>query len=50
MNLPAAVKGQITKAKKNGKATSKVFHNIMNYFMESMPKEQAKHLTRKVLS
>jgi len=53
MQLTPAIKGQLTKASKavsvlrNG---SNLYHNILSVFVKHMPREQAKHATRKYLS
>jgi hypothetical protein len=47
MKLTPALKGQLTKAiKANGKTHS----TVRSFFMKFMPKEQAKHATRKYLA
>ena len=50
MKLTPAIKGQLTKAVKANNGRQWTFLQVWSIFLKVMPREQAKHATRKYLA
>ena len=50
MSLTPSIKGQLTKARNASLSPSETFNSIRRIFEKHMPREQAKHASRKYLA
>ena len=50
MTITPAIKGQLTKAAKEAVGPRTLHIRVMNIYLRHMPREQAKHATRKFVA